>query len=246
MQDLRLISAWKAKKTKNTYINYHSHEYYELVYYLSGSGKTEIGGKMFKFSDNSFAIIPGNTEHDELHDSDSKVICLIFSGVEDLQLGFFKDHSHTISKILNELLYEVNKQTYGYKEMLVIKLNELLLNIIRIENTMIDTKNFEYIINYIRENFHEHIHLSDCAKQLNISYDYFQHKFKAITGYSPQQFLMEQRLFACKKMLKESDCNCTEIAYRCGFCTSAQFSAMFKKRYGVTPLQFRRQHMKKA
>ena len=65
MQNLQLISAWKATKTKNTYINYHSHEYYELVYYLSGSGKTEIGGKMFKFSDNSFALIPGDTEHDE-------------------------------------------------------------------------------------------------------------------------------------------------------------------------------------
>lgn len=246
MQNLQLISAWKATKTKSTYINYHSHEYYELVYYLSGSGKTEIGGKMFPFSDNSFALIPGNTEHDELHDSDSEVICLIFSGIDDLQLGFFKDYSHTISKILNELLYEVNKQTYGYKEMLVIKLNELILNIIRIENNINDTKNFEYIINCLRENFYEHINLLDCAKQLNISYDYFQHKFKAITGYSPQQFLMEQRLLACKKMLKESDYNCTEIAYRCGFCTSAQFSGMFKKRYGITPLQFKKQHMEKS
>ena len=246
MRNLQLISAWKATKTKNTYVNYHSHKYYELVYYLSGNGKTEIGGKMFKFSDNSFAVIPGNTEHDELHDSDSEVICLMFSGIKDLQLGFFKDYSHTISKILNALLYEVNEQTYGYKEMLVIKLNELMLNISRIENTIIDTKNFEYIINYIRENFHEHINLSDCAKKLNISYDYFQHKFKAITGYSPQQFLMEQRLLACKKMLKESDYNCTEIAYRCGFCTSAQFSAMYKKRYGTTPWRFKRQHMQKA
>lgn len=246
MQNLQLISAWKATKTKSTYINYHSHEYYELVYYLSGSGKTEIGGKMFPFSDNSFALIPGNTEHDELHDSDSEVICLIFSGIDDLQLGFFKDYSHTIYKILNELLYEVNKQTYGYKEMLVIKLNELMLNIIRIENNINDTKNFEYIINYLRENFYEHINLLDCAKQLNISYDYFQHKFKAITGYSPQQFLMEQRLLACKKLLKESDYNCTEIAYRCGFCTSAQFSGMFKKRYGITPLQFKKQHIEKS
>lgn len=246
MRNLQLISAWKATKTKNTYVNYHSHKYYELVYYLSGNGKTEIDGKVFHFSDNSFAIIPGNTEHDELHYSDSEVICLIFSGIKDFQLGFFEDYSHTISKILNELLYEANKQTYGYKEMLVIKLNELILNIIRIENTIIDTKNFEYIINYIRENFHEHINLSDCAKQLNISYDYFQHKFKALTGYSPQHFLIEQRLLACKKMLKEGNYNCTEIAYRCGFCTTAQFSAMFKKRYGTTPMQFKRQHMQKA
>jgi len=133
MQNLQLISVWKTKRNQNTYINYHSHKYYELVYYSSGKGKTEIDGENFNFFNNCFAVIPGNTEHNELHYSDSEVICLEFSGINDLQLGFFDDPSLTIFKILNELLNEVNKQTYGYKEMLVIKLNELILNIIRFD-----------------------------------------------------------------------------------------------------------------
>jgi len=84
--------------------------------------------------------------------------------------------------------------------------------------------------------------LSDCAKQLNLSYDYFQHKFKAITGCSPQQFLIKQRLKASKKLLKEGELNCTEIAFRCGFSTSAQYSALFKKEYGSSPLQYQKEN----
>lgn len=239
MEKLQLISLWNAKKTKDSYVNFHYHKYNELVYYPKGNGITKIGNKEFLFSDNCLAMIPKNTEHNELHYSDSDVICLEFAGINDLKLSLIKDSSNIIHKILKEMLREVEKQKYGYKEMLTIKLNELLINIIRSENNTTETKNFEYIINYIKENFHEHIILSDCAKQLNISYDYFQHKFKTITGYSPQQYLIEQRLTASKKMLKDSELNCTEIAYRCGFCTSAQFTALFRKKYGITPKQFR-------
>ena len=121
-----------------------------------------------------------------------------------------------------------------------------MLHIARKENDTGNTKNFDYIINLLRENFFEHINLSDCAKQLNISYDYFQHKFKKLTGTSPQQFLIEQRLLFAEKLLIEGNSNCTEIAYRCGFSTSAQFSAFFKRRFGQSPLQYKRQHQQKA
>lgn len=242
MKDLRLVSIWEAKRLRNTYINYHCHAYHELVYYASGGGETIIDGKTFHFSDNCFAVIPRDVEHNETHSADSEVICLEFAGAEDLPLGFYAEPTHAVFQILKALLSEVKNQKFGYEEMLSIKLNELVLHIVRNENNTSTTKTFAHIINYIQENIHEHINLSDCARQLNISYDYFQHKFKALTGYSPQQFLMEQRLLACKKLLLEGKYNCTEIAYRCGFCTSAQFSALFKKRYGVTPLQFRRQY----
>lgn len=243
MQDLQLISAWKITRLKDDYINYHTHQYYELVYYLSGNGITSIGDTAFSFTENSFAIIPAGMEHNETHYTDSEVICIEFSGTSDLQLSFFKDASFEISKTLKEMLVEVNKQAYAYREMLTVKLNELMLYIRRMVNNVGNTKNFEYIINYICENFHEQLNLSDCAKQLNLSYDYFQHKFKTLTGLSPRQYLLEQRLIASRKMLKSGEFNCTEIAYRCGFCTSAQFSAIFKKKYGLTPLQFKKKYV---
>lgn len=243
MDDLRFVSIWEAKRSKNGTINCHSHTHNELVYYRCGNGETKIGGKAFSFSDQCFAIIPRRVEHNELHRADAEVICLGFLSSHDLSLGFYTDPSYTIYKILNALLNEAKNQKYGYADMLKIKLHELLLHISRNEiNAAAATKDFTYIINYIKENFHENITLSDCAKQLNLSYDYFQHKFKTITGFSPQQFLIEQRLLASEKMLAENRYSCTEIAYRCGFSTSAQFSALFKKRYGTSPLKYKAHH----
>lgn len=240
MHKIQLISIWEGNHSENSYVNFHSHKYHELVYYPSGCGETQIGNRSFLFSKNRFALIERKTEHNETHHTNSQVICLEFSGVNDLPFGFYSDDSNKVQNILKELLKEAKKQKFGYEDMLELKLNELLIHIYRNHFKQVGTKNFDYIINYLRENFHERVNLKDCAKQLNISYDYFQHKFKLLTGLSPQQFLIEQRLEASKKLLSESLYSCTEIAYRCGFCTSAQFSSLFKKRYGVTPLQYKK------
>ena len=242
MDNLRFVSIWEAKRNQNGSINCHAHTHNELVYYRSGNGETKIDGKSFLFSEHCFAVIPKHIEHNEKHNSDSEVICLGFLSSDNLPFGFYTDPSYTIFKILNVMLSEVKNQKYGYADMLRIKLHELLLYISRNEINTSATKDFTYIINYIKENFHDNITLSDCAKQLNLSYDYFQHKFKMITGFSPQQFLIEQRLLASEKMLKENKHSCTEIAYRCGFCTSAQYSSLFKKKYGTTPLQYKKRH----
>jgi len=241
MHDLKLISIFQDLKTENSYVNFHSHNYHELVYYPNCKGKTNIGGHTYIFSESSFVIIPPHVLHDDYHQLPSHVICIIFTGMPPLQQGLYKDPFGAIHKILKEILFETQNQKYGYREMIQVKLNELYLHIMRDKNTLSEEKNFEYTINYIKENYHEKLILSDFAKQLHLSYDYFQHKFKKITGYSPQQFLLKQRLLASVKLLQNSDLNCTEITYRCGFSTLAQFSALFKREYGMSPSQFRSQ-----
>jgi AraC-like DNA-binding protein len=238
--EMQMISIWKSPRKKNTYISPHFHNYYELVYYKYGNGKTSIGDNSYIFTDNSFAVIPANVSHDELHFCDAEVICLEFATTINLPVSLVKDNLGTIYKILSDVISESVNQKYCYKEMISAKLNELCLYILRHDNPCVDEKNFEYIINYIKENYHEKIILTDCAKQLNISYDYFQHKFKELMGYSPQQFLIKQRLLASEKMLQQGNLSCTEIAYRCGFSTSAQYSALFKKEYKITPLQYKK------
>lgn len=246
MQNLRLVSIWSLTRKEKLVVNFHSHKYNELVYYVSGNGKTQIGENPFLFTKHHFAVIPAHTEHSEIHHVGSEVICLEFDGSHDLPIGFYADQNNAVYDILLLLLKEVREQKRNYEDMLLLQLNALMLHISRIQSSSSATKNLSYIINFLRENFHEKISLSSCARELNISYDHFQHKFKAVTGYSPQQFLITQRLLAAKKLLEEGIYTCTEIAFRCGFCTSAQFSALFKSTYGITPLQYKKQHKKKA
>ena len=192
--DLQLISVWNAKREKNTYIALHSHNYHELVYYVYGEGTARVGDQSYKFSDGYFALIPPDMNHEEKHNADCEVYCLEFSGAPKTMQSLGRYSGGINEKFFSGLMSEIKKQDYGYKDIICARLNELWTYILRSENKESSEKNFEYIINYLRENYHEKIVLADCAKQLNLSYDYFQHKFKSITGCSPQQFLIKEQI----------------------------------------------------
>ena len=242
MKTARLVSVWKAERPKNWSVHMHAHNYYELVYYTKGSGITNVLDSQYTFQQNMFVLNPPEAEHSETHLSDGEVICLGFSMNAQFSQFLFTDASLRILNILQDILSEAISQAFGYKEIIESKLQELYIQIQRLQKApSVNTKNFEYIIRYLAENYHEKILLSSCAKQLNISYDYFQHRFKQLTGYSPQAFLLKQRLSAAKQLLEQGNLSCTEIAYRCGFSTSAQFSMLFKKSYGITPGKYRLQ-----
>ena len=89
------------------------------------------------------------------------------------------------------------------------------------------------------EKFNEKISLQKYAEQLNISYDYFRHKFKSITGVSPQEYIVNKRLEAALNLISTTNLSCTEISEKCGFSDSAQFSKMFKEKYKISPRKYR-------
>lgn len=240
------ISIWRARRSRDTYVGFHSHNYYELVYYVKGNGKTIIAGKEYEFKNNCFVIIPPYVNHNEFHNINCEVICLGFYSDADSFSIFNVDNSVKVYRILEEILTETAIQDYLFKDMTETKLRELCIFITRTSSKKASgEKSFEYIINYLNENFHEKIILNDCAKQLNISYDYFQHKFKKKTGNSPKQFLINRRLDFSKELLLKSELNCTEIAYRCGFSTSAQFSKLFKESYKISPSEYKKLNQEK-
>lgn len=239
-----LVSVWSAFKPKGTQVPLHSHNYYELVYYPKGSGTTKAGSAEYTFSPGTFMLLPPQLPHNESHHTDSEVICLGFLSEADFSAAQFSDPERTVCGLLREMLREASHQDYGYKDILSAKLLELCTRIRRMQQEpAAGTKDFEYIIRYLEENYHERLILSLCARQLNLSYDYFQHRFKALTGLSPQVFLLQQRINAAKQLLERGDLSCTEIAGRCGFSTAAQFSMQFKRSEGISPLQYRKESL---
>ena len=239
MPELELNFIWESN-VRAGYMHMHQHTCTELVYYRSGLGLTDIDDHTYAFEKGTFAIVPAGMLHDERRNEECVILCLGVDGDFCSEPCFLTDHSGEILKILRSLAREARIQSYGYQEMLRIKLNELYIHLQRTKERAPEEKNFEYIIHHIREHSHEKILLAECADQLCISYDYFQHKFKKFTGLSPQQFLIRTRLEKAKALLDEGALNCTEISFQCGFSTSAQFSNLFKRAYGVSPIQYRK------
>lgn len=232
--------AWHMDKEPETRVSPHLHNYYELVYYHTGGGETNIRDTCHVFSPRTCVLICPGTVHDEYHRLAGEVYCIGFRTERPLSPLLLRDSDGLLLRLVRDILAESTRQQQGYQDMIQARLLELAVLLSRTDTEVpVAPKNFEYTVNYIRENYYEKIIFSDLARDLHLSYDYFQHRFKQLMGVSPQRFLLENRLEAASRMLRDSETSCTEIAYRCGFSNSSQFSMLFKREKGMTPFQFR-------
>ena len=92
-------------------------------------------------------------------------------------------------------------------------------------------------IRYINENITEPISISKLATTLNMSDTNFCNTFKRVTGVSPKEYITDLKMNQAEEMLKNK--NVTEVAYDLGYESISHFIALFKKKYGITPKQFK-------
>ncbi len=241
--DAMLITAWERKTEEGCWIYPHSHDYHELVYYTSGRGISNIGGTPSVFSGGSFCLLAPRTVHDESHRENGSLFCLGLQINAVLPQGVFPDSQGHILEYVRAILKESTQQSFGYKEMLHALLTAMLVELLRTlggSEARPEPHNFEYVVNFLAANYAQKIRFSEIAARMDLSYDYFQHRFRKLQGVSPQQFLQQKRLEAARDLLNSTALSCTEIAYRCGFSNSAQFSMLFKRAYGCSPRDFRK------
>jgi AraC family transcriptional regulator len=82
--------------------------------------------------------------------------------------------------------------------------------------------------------------LSEIAESINLHPTSFCRAFKQSTGIPPHRYLLVHRTNQAKKMMENQNLTLTQIALECGFSSSSQFSAVFKRIVGVPPRAFRR------
>lgn len=235
-----LYSAWQTTHPAGHTVRTHSHRDWELVYYFSGCGETHLGTAVHSFSAHTFALIRPGVPHDERHDAGGAVLCIEFSADAPLQTGLYPDRSDIIATLARRLRAETRDQLPEYRAMTVLKLRELLLELKRMDDEPTrPRKDLRYAMHVLEENYGRALPLRELAAECGYSYHYFYHRFRAMAGVSPQQYLLQIRLRAAAQLLRTTNDTCTEIALACGFYGSAQFSALFRRAYGCTPTAYR-------
>lgn len=100
-------------------------------------------------------------------------------------------------------------------------------------------------VDYINENISLNIDLQAVAAASNFSPYHFHRIFSSVIGETPHDFILRVRLERAANMLvKNISQPVTEIAYSCGFSSSAVFGRAFKKRFGISATQYRHQATK--
>ena len=77
------------------------------------------------------------------------------------------------------------------------------------------------------------------ARRVGMGVDPFTRRFKASTGLSPREFLVEARLDAAKAALRMTADPIGAIAERLGYCDIYHFSRRFRRHVGQSPSAYR-------
>lgn len=93
---------------------------------------------------------------------------------------------------------------------------------------------------YIDEHLNETITVRQLSKALNYSENYIYKAFNDTLKISCKSYINDYRLLRGLQDLKATTLSVSEIAQRNGFSTVYHFSNAFKKKYGYSPLNYRK------
>ncbi|WP_165423520.1 AraC family transcriptional regulator [Ktedonosporobacter rubrisoli] len=92
---------------------------------------------------------------------------------------------------------------------------------------------------FIQEHLNQNLSLELLAQQVGFSPYHFARLFRQTTGISPHRFVLQERLVAAERLLKETDWPLAQIAAEIGISNQSYFTQTFKRHKGITPLLYR-------
>jgi AraC-like DNA-binding protein len=102
-----------------------------------------------------------------------------------------------------------------------------------------NSRRIEKAFEYMNQNFQKNISLNEISKLVNMTEVSFSRFFKAKTGITYIESLLELRLGHASRLLIDTSQSVSEIAFNCGFNNISNFNRLFKKKKNCTPKSFR-------
>ena len=108
-------------------------------------------------------------------------------------------------------------------------------------DTKVVERRVQIIIGVMKAQLHREVLPSKLAHLVNLSPSRLQHLFKAETGMSLTQYLKSLRLERARELLETTFLSVKQIMTTAGLTNKSHFVKDFKKAYGMTPTQYRRE-----
>lgn len=101
------------------------------------------------------------------------------------------------------------------------------------------TPRMRQAVGWLNDNYHRNIKISDIAAVVNMSERNFARRFAKDRGCSPGVFLERIRLDAARVLFTETNLTIAAVSRRVGFASAEHLSRLFKRRVGLTPVEYR-------
>ncbi len=110
-----------------------------------------------------------------------------------------------------------------------------------------EKENFERIaqaLSHMNRNYSANFTLEDYASMCALSKFHFLRLFEKAVGTTPARYRNNIRLESARDLILEEKLSLEEVASTLGFSSLSYFSSAFKKKYGLSPKQYQKNHEK--
>lgn len=226
-------------------ISEHSHPLWEIVYYTYGTGILKIGSEEIPFEPKKIVCQPPGIIHSEVSTDGFRNIHFFIQTFTPIGKGipqFFDNESCDFQNILMQIYRVYHKKQSNWRntiECLVSALHQYMLSWHSEKRISPLVEKFENILisNIPNKNFC----VDKALNEIPLSHDYFRSLFKAETGKTPHQYIMEKRINSAKMLLENRGVNTlsvSEIADLLGFEDPLYFSRVFRRATGKCPREW--------
>lgn len=173
-------------------------------------------------------------------------------GVDSRRVEFvplFGSQEPAISHIVRRLYQETQTRGLGGRLFTDALLTELVIHLLREYSSLgkADEKSapapepnsMQAALEMIHDDLHSDLSLENLARAVQLSPHQFSRAFKRVTGRSPHQYVLWQRVQLAKRLLAETSLSLAEVADQAGFYDQSHFNHHFKRLIGLTPASLR-------
>lgn len=242
----------------------HSHEGYEFLIPFKIMPYIEVDKKNYCNEGNKVFPINSHQVHGPgrpMFDISLKAIMVEKSYLDNLAYTIggkkevvFKNECSKVSSAFNLLIQsfseEYKSKNLGYKFILDSLSGQLIIELLRTTKHNItsqvqkeikpSSKEVKKAIDFIKSNQDFNFSLTDICKEVNFSLYHFIRIFKAQTGQTPYEYIINLKINKAKHLLLDKNLSVTEISFMSGFSSNSHFATIFKKKVGVAPTQYRK------
>ena len=249
-------------------INLFTH-YNEIVFTLSGKKTLRHRGKSWDLTEDKSIFVRRTAYNQEMYESFGwEVLAFIFN--DDILRQIFKEYrQHSSTKSFpppsEDMFININvnetTRTFFYsmipyftqsippsESLLALKFKELLFNVFSDPTNVqllsyinsIDDQYKTPLWQVMEANYTFNLSINEFARIAQRSVATFKREFYEYYHTTPGKWLTHKRLEYAKHLLHVSKSTVSEIADECGFENITHFSRIFKEKYNLPPLQYRK------
>lgn len=235
---------------------HHSHNMCEIYFNLSGDVSFMVEGNIYPIKKGSIIITKPNELHHCVYNSAAahKHYWVLFSCKNEKLLSRFLDRKNGEKNLIQ--LGQAECENFiricdGLKNCeSVMEQYKFFFDLLTIVNEGKIVKNYQNdvvnpevkrIIEYVHKNIADRIKIGDIAAELNVSVNTLERIFKGAMKITLSDYIMQLRITMAHDMLIKG-ASVQEASDFSGFSSCSRFIAAFKKVYGKTPFQYRKNY----